>query len=264
LPFNFIFGPTYDDETKLGLSKAKKEGAKTIAMIGSNLAWSKLSRQYAIDEKFFQKNGLKLLINIDYKPKPTDLTSELLRLKKLNPDFVWVAATPSGIIPFIKSAKAVGFDLSKCMTDSWSVHKVVTKVYGKQADGLRGLLIIDQPVAYKGTPVGKEMDEFLSKHHRRSVDNMYVLGWLSAKCNATGIRLALNKNNNKVPEDVMAFRKMIRDAIEGINGFDIGAGDNFPRISFSDHKGFVAAKEMKVINGKWSNVSGGYINLKRM
>ena len=95
------------------------------------------------------------------------------------------------------------------------------------------------------------MGDFLKKHRRRGVDTWYGRGWLAGKCMAEGVKQALNKANNKVPNDIFAFRKTIRDELEGLRDFDIGAGPDFPRINYADHKGFVAARVMKIVDKKW-------------
>ena len=68
---------------------------------------------------------------------------------------------------------------------------------------------------------------------------------------AEAVKRALEKANNKIPNDIFAFRKMIRDELEGLKDFDIGASPDFPRINYADHKGFVAARVMKVVDEKW-------------
>ena len=249
-PFNFVFGPTYEDQIRIAMLLAKKEGAKKVAMIGPTLGYSKIPRINIVNEKFFEKHGLELIADIDYNPRPQDLTPEMARLKRLGVDFVMVTDTPGGLIPAIRSAAKVGFDVSKLFGFHYSMHESVPRTCKDAANGLRAFSLVGELNEYEGTPVGKEISEFLTKHRRRNVDNMYVTGWLAAKCEAAAIKMALDKNDNKLPETIK-FRKMIRDSLEQLKDFDIGAGPDFPRINYADHKGFVAAKVMKVVDGKW-------------
>ncbi|HDH86711.1 MAG TPA: hypothetical protein ENF36_01530 [Desulfobacteraceae bacterium] len=250
-PYDFIFGPTYEDQVKLAMLMAKKEGAKKVAYMGPTLDYGMGTMDNILKEGFFKKNNLELVIKIYYSPKPTDLTPELLRLKKLRPDFVFVQDTSEGVIAAIRSAKKVDFDVSKFFIFFFSVHKGVISACGEDANGVRGFQLTPPPEKFKGTPVGKEMGDFLKKHRRRGVDTWYGRGWLAGKCMAEGVKQALNKANNKVPNDIFAFRKTIRDELEGLRDFDIGAGPDFPRINYADHKGFVAARVMKIVDKKW-------------
>jgi len=261
-PFNFIFGPTFEDQIRIAMQIAKKEGAKRVAMMGPTLGYSRIPRTNIINEKFFKKHNLELIADIDYKPRPQDLTPEMLSLKRLNPDFVMVTDTPGGFIPLIFSSAKADFDVRKLFGYFHSMHKVVPATCKEAANGIRAFNLFGELVDYKGTPVGKELAEFLAKHRRRNVDNFYIHGWLMAKCNEAAIKRALDKNNNKIPDDIFLFRKMIRDSLEQLKDFDIGIGPGFPKINYADHKGFVAARVMKVIDGKWKMISDGYVNIE--
>ena len=260
-PYDFIFGPTYEDQVKLAMLMAKKQGAKRVAYMGPTLDYAMGTMDSILKEGFFEKNGLELVAKVYYAPKPTDLTPEILRLKKLNADFVFIQDTSEGVIAAIRSAKKANFDVSKFFVFFFSVDKSVVASCGEDANGLRGFQLTPPPESLKGTLVGKEIDEFLKEHRRRGIDTWYVRGWLSGKCMAEAVKRALDKSDNKIPDDIFTFRKTIRDELEGLNEFDLGVGSDFPRIDYKDHKGYVAARVMKVVNKEWKKDTG-YISIK--
>ena len=141
------------------------------------------------------------------------------------------------------------------------MHPVVVKVLKKDANGARAFKLIPEISEIKGTPIENEIQEFLNKHRRRNVDKWYLMGWMRGKCMAEAINRSLQKTNNKVPDDLFLFRKMIRDELEGLKDFDLGAGPTFPRINYADHKGFVAALVMKAVDGKWVQATKEYIHI---
>ena len=175
-PYDFIFGPTYEDQVKLAMLMAKKEGAKRVAYMGPTLDYATGTMDNILKEGFFEKNNLELVTKIYYPPKPTDLTPETLRLKRLNPDFVFIQDTSEGITAAIRSAKKSDFDVSKFSIFFFSVHKGVISACGEGANGVRGFQLTPHPEEFKGTPVGKEMNDFLKKHRRRGVDTWYGRG----------------------------------------------------------------------------------------
>ncbi|MDY6880906.1 MAG: ABC transporter substrate-binding protein [Desulfatiglans sp.] len=263
LPYNFIFGPTYEDQIRIGLDYAKSQGAKRIAFIGCNLDWCQSPRKRIIAEEYCKKLGMEFLTDMTYPARPTDLTSEMLRLKKLNPDFIWVNDSVEGSIATVRDANKVGLDVSKFFAVHWSKHDAIPKATGKAAEGYRSFMIIPDLAELKARKLkaGDEISEFLGKHRRKKAGTWYyVRGWLKGVTVVEAINNALGKTGNKVPNDIKKFRKMVRDELEGLVNFDCGGG--LPLITYANHQGFIAAKIMQVKNGKWTPISE-YLQIRK-
>jgi len=194
LPYDFTFGPTYVDQIKMAMKLAKKEGAKTVALMGPTLEYSKSPRDSIIKGKFIEKIGLELVADIDYNYKPTDLTPEMIRLKKLNPDLIYVQDVPAGFIPAIRSAAKVGLDASKLFSLHYSMHDVIPSTLKKDSNGVRAFKLIPELKEIKGTPIANEIEAFLKKHRRRNIDKWYLMGWMRGKCMSEAIRYPMTSS----------------------------------------------------------------------
>lgn len=258
LPFSFVLGPTYEDQIRLGLESFKKQGGKRVAIARCNLDWCVSPTDRIIKEGAIQKLGMELVETVTWPARPTDLTSEVLRLKRANADFIWVMDSVEGIVPFLRDAAKGGLDPAKVIGIHWTRHPVVEAQLGKAADGYRTLEIFPDvdTLVQGGHPVGKEIDEYQAAHKGRRGQLRtwyYVRGWVKGRLLAEGIERTIKKNGGTPPKDLMTFRKMLRDEMEAMSGFDAGAA--LPPISYKDHKGFVAARLVAIKDGKWQYVS---------
>lgn len=258
LPFSFVIGPTYEDQIRLALESFKKQGGKRVAIARVNLDWGVSPTDRVIKEGTIQKLGMELVETVTWPARPTDLTSEVLRLKQANPDFIWFMDSVEGVIPFLRAAAKSGLDPAKVVGIHWTRHPAIEAQLGKTADGYRTLEIFPdvETLVKGGHPVGKEIDEYQAAHKGRRGQLRtwyYVRGWVKGKLVAEAIERAIKKSGGAPPRDLAAFRKAVRDEFEGLSKFDVGAA--LPPINYKDHKGFVAARLVAVKDGKFEYAS---------
>jgi len=258
LPFSFVIGPTYEDQIRLGLETFKKQGGKRVAIARCNLDWCVSPTDRVIKEGTIAKLGMELVETVTWPARPTDLTSEVLRLKQANPDFIWLMDSVEGTVPFLRDAVKAGISPSKVLGIHWSRHPAVEAQLGKSADGYRTLEAFPDVDALvkAGHPVGKEIDEYQAAHKGRRGQLRtwyYVRGWVKGKLVAEAIERAIKKAGGAPPKDLVAFRKAVRDELEGFAKFDVGAA--LPPITYKDHKGFVAARLVAVKDGTFQYAS---------
>lgn len=251
LPYQFIAGGGYEDEIMIIMDWVKKMGGKTMVWLSSNLDWNLSPTKRVMGDPFNYpaKVGVKVLEHITFPSRPTDVTSEMLRAKALNPDFYLVWDVLEGVIPSLRAAEELGVPTEKFFICHWSMHPLCIK--RAKAEGVKSFKIFPSAdeLSAKGLPVGKEIDEFDAKHKIYTRRWEYVKGWVESKCQVEAIKRALDKNNNKVPEDINMFRKMVRDEWENLK-WDVGIG--LPsNIDYSDHKGWTWMTPMIVKGGKW-------------
>jgi ABC-type branched-subunit amino acid transport system substrate-binding protein len=211
-----------------------------------------------IKEGTIQRLGLELVETVTWPARPTDLTSEVLRLKQANPDGIWFMDSVEGIVPFLRDAAKAGLDPGKVVGIHWTRHPAVETQLGKTAEGYRTLEIFpDVDALVKGGhPVGKEIDEYQAAHKGRRGQLRtwyYVRGWVKGKLVAEAIERAITKAGGAPPKDLAAFREAARDEFEALTDFDVGAG--LPPITYQDHKGFVAARLVAIKGGRWQYAS---------
>ena len=224
-PYNYIATASYADEVRIWLQYISKhtkiKGRKTrVAYVSTNAEYGRSPFRKAKKEKLAQKLGLEL---VDFEIIPqsaTEVTSQVLNLKKAKPDYVFSILTTAPQSVFLKDAYKAGlktditiwsgggaFDLLKLVRNAGKgVSKVSLVVYQKDS----------------GIPALKTINRFIDKRHPGMlVNSVFVRGWLNAMIMAEGIRLA---GDNLSGEGV-------KKGLESIRNFDTG-GITQP-ISFS-------------------------------
>ncbi|MFC2013573.1 ABC transporter substrate-binding protein [Chloroflexota bacterium] len=253
LPFNFISGPTYEDAIMIVLDWVKELGGKTVVFLTGPTEFHISPNKRVLEEfKYPEKIGVEVLDWIQYQAKPTDVTVEMLRAKKLNPDFYWIWDTPEGSIPCLRAANALGISPDKFIVSHWSRHPLVIEQVGaKGVEGVKSfklMMSVDELIA-AGLPVGKEIEEFSSNHDLYTRNWEYIKGWVESKAMVEAIKRAIDKNGNTVPGDIYQFRQIVRDEWEKITNWDIGFGVG--PVDFSDHKGWTSMIPVIGHNGAW-------------
>ena len=253
LPFNFISGPTYEDEIMIILDWVKTLGGKTVVFLTGPTEFHVSANKRVLEEfKYPEKIGVKVLGWIQYPAKPTDVTSEMLRAKELNPDFYWIWDTPEGAIPCLLKARELGIKPAKFLICHWSMHPLVIERVG--AEGVEGvksfelMMSVDKLIKEK-LPVGLEIEEFSKTHKLYTRNWEYVKGWAESRLTVEVIKRAIKKNNNVVPGDIHQFRQLARNEWEALKGWDLGIGVGL--LDYSDHKGWTSMTPMVCRNGAW-------------
>ncbi len=253
LPFNFIAGPTYEDAAMIVLDWVKELGGKTVVFLTGPTEFHVSPTERVLEEyKYPQQIGIEVLEWIQYPTKPTDVTAEMLRAKKLNPDFFWVWDTPEGSIPVLRAAKELGIPSDKFIIAHWSRHPLVIEQVG--AEGVEGVKAfklmksVDELIDER-LPVGLEIEEFSLTHDLYTRNWEYIKGWIESKTQVEAINRAVQKNGGVIPDDIFRFRQMVRDEWEAIKGWDIGIG--IEPIDYSDHKGWTSMIPVIARNGVW-------------
>ena len=264
LPFNFIAGPTYEDTIMIVLDWIKELGGETVVFLSGPTEFHVSANKRVLEEfKYPEKVGLEVLDWIQYPAKPTDVTAEMLRAKKLAPDFYWIWDTPEGSIPCLRAANELGIPSDKFFISHWSRHPLVIEQVG--AEGCEGvksfklLMSVDELIEAR-LPVGMEIEEFSSTHELYTRNWEYIKGWAESKVMVEAIKRAISKNGNAMPEDIYQFRQMVRDEWEAIKNWDVGIGVGL--IDYSDHKGWTSMTPMICRNGVWE-VYGPAMEIKK-
>ncbi|HWU40908.1 MAG TPA: ABC transporter substrate-binding protein [Candidatus Acidoferrum sp.] len=90
------------------LEKAKKQKVETVALLYENTEFgSNVGKE---EQKYAQEFGYKVVADISYAANATDVTSEVGRLIKANPDVLMHASYITDAILFTKTFKELGFN----------------------------------------------------------------------------------------------------------------------------------------------------------
>ena len=133
----------------------------------------------------------------------------------------------------------------------------VPEQLGPAAEGFRAI----QTYAFFGDniPAMKEIEEYAKKNEVEKKDIYFIKGWLKGKVIAAAIENAIKKAGGKVPADIKAFRKSVRDEMEALKDFDTGGIT--PPFTYKDHQGSVQARIAEIKDGKYTPV-GTWINAR--
>ncbi|MGC1403365.1 MAG: ABC transporter substrate-binding protein, partial [Thermodesulfobacteriota bacterium] len=116
-PYIFLLGPTYEDQVLIGLNYAKQKGAKTVAFIHADIEYGRGPVRNAIEMKEPERVGVKVVGDIEYPGASPDLTPQLLRIKELNPDFVYIQDSVNNAVKILRDAAKVGVPASKFISN---------------------------------------------------------------------------------------------------------------------------------------------------
>ena len=210
-PLQFMSGPDYTEMVGILLTHIAKEkpGAR-IAFVNSDTEFGR--DPIAPSEARAAKLGLKIVEKILTPPGSVDVSTEVLKLRRANPDYTIFHGYVLAPIPeFITQAKQMGMK-SKFLGTFWSTDNSMVQKMGEAADGFMGVM----PYRYYYETDGKApMLEKIRQMRPEYQPNAYMQGFLTAMlyCEAAKRALAAGKELNGVN---------LKAALATIKDFDTG------------------------------------------
>lgn len=187
---------------------AKQElGAKTAAIyIDSSSDYSK--GLAAAFKESFTKAGGQIVAEEAFLQKDTDFQSTLTRIKKANPDFVFVPAFYEEVGLILKQARESGIDVPVMGGDGWDSPKLI-EIAGK--DALNNTFITNH---YSAGDPDKKIQDFVSafkkKYKDKSPDAFAALGYDTAYFIADSIKRAGDDATPEKIKDALADTKDLK------------------------------------------------------
>jgi len=211
----------------------KEKGRKVrIAFVYSDAEYGRAPVRNIEERGVAEKIGIEIVDKEIISQTATEAVSQVLTLKKSNPDYTIVILTPKPAAVFLKDAKKVGLD-STFMGFSFMGDYSLLKLLGDAGKGL----IVAAPCSYgheKNIPGIQEIWKYNEKYHpdRKVIELQYVYGWLYGML----IEEALKKAGDNITGEGL------KDALETITNFD--SGGIAPPLTFSskDHRGSYSFK----------------------
>ena len=228
-PFSFISGPTYSDMFSVLLEYiARNKGATKpkVAFFYSDTEFGKDPIPYA--RKRAAELGIDVVAEIVTKAGAVDVTSEVLQLKKTNPDFViFQGYIFSPIIEVIRATKDFGLK-TRFMGTFWSMDKGIIDKLLQDADGYMGVM----PYAYyyEDTAPGiAAMQAYNKKAHPdvKYQPNSYIQGWFTGMVYVEAVKRVVASGKPVTGENLAA-------TIDGIKDWDTGGVTG--KVTFVNHK----------------------------
>jgi branched-chain amino acid transport system substrate-binding protein len=228
-PFSFISGPTYSDMFGVLLEYiARNKGAARpkVAFFYSDTEFGKDPIPYA--RKRAAELGIDVVNEIVTKAGAVDVTSEVLQLKKTNPDYViFQGYILSPIIEVIRATRDFGLK-TRFMGTFWSMDKGIIEKLGQDADGYMGVM----PYAYfyeESAPGIAAMRAWNQKAHPevKYQPNSYIQGWFTGMVYVEAVRRVVASGKPVTGENLAAVLDTIKD-------WDTGGVTG--KVTFVNHK----------------------------
>jgi branched-chain amino acid transport system substrate-binding protein len=210
-PSQFMVGPNYSEMVGILLqyiAKAKP-GAK-IALVYSDTEFGKDPVEAARIEA--KKLGLNLALEIVTPPSSVDVSAEVIKLRRADPDYTIFHGYVSAPIPeFINQAKALNLKTA-FMGTFWSMDNQTVMRMGANADGFLGVM----PYRYYYDTEGKSpMLERIRKMRPEYQTTGYTQGFLAAMLLTEAAKRTLEAGND-------LNGKNLKTALSSIRNFDTG------------------------------------------
>jgi len=182
-PYNFFIGTSYSTAIRLALIYAKDQGAKKVVFIYPDHPYGK--NPIPAGKDYAKKLGLKIGPDEIVSLRAIDATSQLLHMKKFDPDFAWIGGTTPSTAVIIKDAAKHGLR-TKFMINCWGFDENLPRLAGKAAEGRAfGML----PVAPFGANV-PGMKAVVASAGGKTYTLHYVKAWISMMVMVEGLKRA--------------------------------------------------------------------------
>ncbi|TVQ95364.1 MAG: ABC transporter substrate-binding protein [Desulfovibrionales bacterium] len=207
-PFNFFIAADYSTQARAALQYFHDNWTEDrpirLGLLYPNHPYG-LAPIPAI-KAFAQELGYELVAEDNVGLGDMDATSQLLRMQRQRPDYVWVGGTISSTAVILKDAQKVGMQ-AKFITNIWGSDEQLLQLAGSAVNGHYGL----QTSVVFGTDV-PGMEVIKEMTGGRPQMTHYIRGFASMYVMAEAIRIAAEKGP--------LTGRAIRDASRALRDFD--------------------------------------------
>ncbi|NYF24786.1 ABC transporter substrate-binding protein [Sporosarcina sp. JAI121] len=246
-PYNFLAAASYSDQGRSVLKwiKDNHKGADpTVALLYNDTAFG---RSPIEDIKAYAAEiGIEIVDEQVVDVQATEAQSQLLNMKKKNPDYAIIQETWGATATILRDAKTLGIE-TQFIGLNWASGEGVIAIVGDEvAEGYIGIL--SHALPYEDLPGIAEVKEYLDTEGKtlEDIDQKFIQGWTTAKILASGIEEAA-KNH---PDGDLTGEE-IRTGLESIKDLDLGGLGAPVSFSAESHMGTDQTRLGIVKDGKW-------------
>jgi branched-chain amino acid transport system substrate-binding protein len=203
-PYNFFIGTSYSTMIRLALLYAKESGCKKFVFIYPDHPYGK--NPIPAGKDFAKQLGLEVGPDQIVGLRAIDATSQLLALKKFNPEFAWIGGTTPSTAVILKDAAKLGLK-TKFMVNCWGFDENLPKLAGKAAENAFGMM----PTAPWGADV-PGMKAVVESAKGENYTMHYIKSWVSTMVMVEGMKRAKKAGKLDGPG--------LKAALETIKDFD--------------------------------------------
>ncbi|WP_202820013.1 ABC transporter substrate-binding protein [Calderihabitans maritimus] len=242
-PYNFLVAPSYSDQIRFVLQWIKDNWTDTsrnpkVAFIYNDTGFGRSPIEDG--REFAQKIGVDLVDEEIVDLKALDATSQLLNMKKTEPDFAILQETSNATATVLKDAKKLGLT-TQFIGLNWAADEKVVELAGNAAEGYIGVIPFAFP--YEDLPAIQEIKNWVESNggNWAEKNQKFIQGWVSAAVMAEGMKRA--------GDDITG--EGIQKGLESIKNFDLGGLASPVSFSAESHRGALKARLYQVKDGKF-------------
>jgi branched-chain amino acid transport system substrate-binding protein len=230
-PYSFVSGPTYSDMFGVLLeyiAKNAKGGKPRLGFVYSDTEFGKDPIPFA--RKRAAELGIEVVADIVTKVGAVDVTTEVLTLKKAQPDYVIFQGYVLAPIPeLIRGARDHGLKTT-FMGTFWSMDKSIIDKLGPDAEGYMG--VNAYAYWYDDAPGIAAMRAYNAKAHPGETyrPNSYIQGWFTGMVYVEAVRRVAAAGKPVTGDN-------LKDALAGIKDWDTGGVTG--KVTFVNNKAAV-------------------------
>ncbi len=233
-PFQFIPGPSYSQMFGIILeyiaSETGEGDAPTLAFVYSDTEFGKDPIENG--KARAAELGIEVVEEIVTKPGSVDVSAEVLKLRRVRPDYVvFHGYVLSPINEFMVQMRQMGLD-TKFMGTFWSSDKLIIDKMGEDADGYMGVMPYNY---YDSAESGPMLDALRAQAEKSDPEagyrpTGYMQGWFNAMVWTEVIKRTLDAGKELTAENMAASLASIEDwDTGGIIGIPVTVRDmSFP------------------------------------
>jgi branched-chain amino acid transport system substrate-binding protein len=249
-PNQFMAGPDYSEMIGILLQYiAKTQPGARIALVNSDTEFGR--DPIAATEALAGKLSLRIVEKIVTPPGSVDVSTEVLKLRRANPDYTIFHGYVLAPVPeFINQAKQLGLK-TKFMGTFWSMDNSLWARIGEPADGFMGIM----PYRYYYDTEGKSpMLEKIRQMRPEYQSTAYVQGFLTTMLFLEAAKRAIEAKAELTGTNLKAALNSIKDFdTGGLIGVPITISGN--TIPIGRVYKFDASKKLMLPDSDWINLS---------
>ncbi len=234
-PYQYLSGPTYQDQFDILLQNIKAQGGTTVAFIYSNTEFGRDPLETG--RKKAEELGIKVVLEEATKPQGADIPTHVTKLAQSGAEYCIMHGYVSSVWPqLIGGAKQFGLP-TKFMGTFWGMEKLIADKVTAQAgpflDGYSGVMPYRYFYDNADAPRYQAYAAFAKKAFAGTPLENYLPTWaLEGLCS---IEIALDAMRTTVEADKPLTADNLAEAVANIKDWDSG-GFFGPKVSMNHNK----------------------------
>jgi branched-chain amino acid transport system substrate-binding protein len=221
-PYQYLAGPTYEDQFDILLRNIKDEGGSTVAFIFSNTEFGRDPLEHG--KRRADELGIEVVLEEVTRAQGADIPTHVTKLAQSGAEYCILQGYVTGVWPqLIGGARQFGLP-TKFMGTFWGMEKIiadrVTAEAGPFLDGYRGVMPYRYSYDLENAPryqtfaaISKEMFAGTPLEH-------YMPTWtIQTMC---AIELAITALRMTAEKDLPLTAENAAESLSGISDFDMG------------------------------------------